>query len=133
MSKFRSAFYDKEASEQLAEIEGKKSDSDLLFYVDSKGQEECESEEDEKAGERMSAAFTDAARSMQSSEQGGRKRKTKDGKKRKTVKFVKYNITDHSSLSEGRSALPSNDDCSDDGSDLENPSSDEDLVGLKKK
>lgn len=118
MSKFRIAFNSKEASEQEMEG-GRKPDSDLLFYMDYKGQEEGGSEEDEKTSEGMSAAFTAAARSIQSSEQGGRKRKTKDGKRRKQVKFVKYNITD-------QSTPPSNDN-SDGGSDLENPSSDEDL------
>ncbi|KAL6568884.1 hypothetical protein OROHE_003625 [Orobanche hederae] len=114
MSKFRTAFNDKEASEQLADMEeGRKPDSELLFYVD-KGQEECESEEDGKTSERMN---TSAAHSMQSSKQGGKKRKTKDGKKRKQIKFVKYDITEQSSLSEGRSSLPRNDD-SDGGSDL---------------
>lgn len=127
MSKFRSAFNSKEASEQLANREeGKKPDSDLLFYMDYKGQEEYGSEEDEKMSERMSTAFTAAAHSMQSSEQGERKRRTKDGEKRKQVKFVKYNTFDHSSLSEERSAVPRNDH-SDSGSDLENPSSDEDM------
>ncbi|KAH6826783.1 hypothetical protein C2S53_011014 [Perilla frutescens var. hirtella] len=123
MSKFRSAFNSKEASEQEME-EGRKPDSDI-FYMDYEGQEEGGSEEDEKTSEGMSAAFTAAARSMQSSEQGGRKRKTKGGKKRKQMKFVKYSITDHSLLTEGRSVLPRNDH-SDGGSNLENPSSDED-------
>ncbi|KAI3447097.1 hypothetical protein Pfo_003762 [Paulownia fortunei] len=127
LSKFRTAFNSKEALEQLANREeGKKPDSNLLFYIDHKGQEEYGSEEDEKMRESMSAAFTAAAHSIQSSEQGGRKRKTKDGKKRKQVKFVKYNVFDHSSLSGERPADPRNDH-SDSGSDLENPSSDEDM------
>ncbi|XP_057768313.1 uncharacterized protein LOC130988470 [Salvia miltiorrhiza] len=119
MSKFCSAFDSKEASEQLADMEGgRKPDSDLLFYMDYKGREECGSEEDEEMSGRMNAAFTSAAHSMGLSEQGGRKRKTKDGKKRKKVKFVKYNISEQPSLSKG-----GNDD-SDGASDLENPSSD---------
>ncbi|KAL1563296.1 hypothetical protein AAHA92_05782 [Salvia divinorum] len=114
MSKFRSAFNSKELSEQLADMEeGRKPDSDLLFYMDYKGREECGSEDDEDVGGRMNAAFTSAAQSMGSSEQGGRKRKTKDGKKRKKVKFVNYNTLS-----------PGGKDDSDGGSDLENPSSD---------
>lgn len=119
MSKFRSAFHSKELSEQLADMEeGRKPDSDLLFYMDYKGREECGSEDDEDMGGRMNAAFTSAAHSMGLSEQGGRKRKTKDGKKRKKVKFVKYNVSEEAPLSPG-----GNED-SDGGSDLENPSSD---------
>lgn len=121
--KFRNAFNDKEALEQLADMaERRQSDSDLLFYVDNKG-EECGNEDGEKMSESMNAVFTNAAQSMQSSEQGKRKRKTEDGKKRNKVQFVKYNITQPSSLSEAKADLPRNDN-SDCGSDLENPSSD---------
>lgn len=119
LSKFRSVFNSEEASEQLTEMEeGRKPDSDLLFYMDYKGREERGSEEDEEMRGKMNAAFTSAAHSMQSSEQGGRKRKTKDCKKRKKVKFVKYSISEQPSLSEER-----NDD-SDGTSDVENPSLD---------
>ncbi|XP_042066561.1 uncharacterized protein LOC121809821 isoform X2 [Salvia splendens] len=125
MSKFRSAFNSKELSEQLADMEeGRKPDSDLLFYMDYKGREECGSEEDEAMGRRMNAAFTSAAQSMGSSEQGGRKRKTEDGKKRKKVKFVKYNASEQAPSSPGGIG---NDD-SDGGSDLENPSSDVEMT-----
>ncbi|KAK6151913.1 hypothetical protein DH2020_014548 [Rehmannia glutinosa] len=126
MSKFRTAFNSEEALEQIADMEeGKQHDSDLLFYIDHKGQEEYVSEEDEKMKESMSAAFTAAAHSMQSNK-GGRKRKTKDGEKKNQVKFVKYKAFDHSSLSGERCADPRSDH-SDSGSDLENPSSDKDM------
>lgn len=124
MLKFRSAFNDKEALEQLEDMaEGRQADSDLLFYVDNKGEEESGNEEDEKMSESMNVVFMNAAQSMQLSEQGKRKRKTKDGKKRNKVQFVKYNITQPSPLSEAKANLPRNVD-SDGGSNLENPSSD---------
>ncbi|PIN22203.1 hypothetical protein CDL12_05084 [Handroanthus impetiginosus] len=119
MSKFRTAFNSKEESEQLVYGEEKKKpEPDIPFYIDKKGQENYTDDEDEK----MSAAFMDAAHSMQA----GRKRRTKDGEKRKHVKFVKHNVFNHSSLGGERSADPRNDH-SDSGSDVENPSSDEDM------
>ncbi|KZV14475.1 hypothetical protein F511_43032 [Dorcoceras hygrometricum] len=50
---------------------------------DHKGEEEHGDEEDEKISESMSNAFMAAAHSIQSSEQGRRKRKTKNIKRRK--------------------------------------------------
>ncbi|KAK4432927.1 hypothetical protein Salat_1054900 [Sesamum alatum] len=124
MSNFRAAFNSKEEAGASME-EDQKPDSNLLFYIDNKGQEEYGNEDNQQMNESMSAAFTAAAHSMQSPEQGGRKRKTKKGEKTKEVKFVKYNALEHS-LSGERSGDPRNDH-SDSGSDVENPSSDEDM------
>lgn len=126
MSKFRTAFNSKEDTEQLANRKGgKKVDSDL-FFIDNKGQEEYGTDEDEKMRESVSASFTAAAHSMQASEKGERKRKSKDGKKRKKMKFVKYDALENSSLSGQRSADTRNGN-SGSGSDIENPSSGEDV------
>ncbi|KAL0345131.1 UNVERIFIED_CONTAM: hypothetical protein Sradi_4344400 [Sesamum radiatum] len=124
MSNFRAAFNAKE--EVGASMEDQKPDSNLLFYIDNKGRKEYGNEDNKQMNESMSAAFTAAAHSMHSPEQGGRKRKTKKGENTKQVKFVKYNALEHSSLSGERSADPRNDH-SDSGSDVENPSSDEDM------
>ncbi|KAL0337314.1 UNVERIFIED_CONTAM: hypothetical protein Scaly_2006500 [Sesamum calycinum] len=125
MSNFRAAFNSKEEAGASME-EHQKPDSNLLFYIDNKGQKEYGNEDNKQMNESMSAAFTAAAHSMHSPEQGGRKRKTKKGENTKQLKFVKYNALEHSSLSGERSADPRNDH-SDSGSDVENPSSDEDM------
>ncbi|KAL0426924.1 UNVERIFIED_CONTAM: hypothetical protein Slati_2867200 [Sesamum latifolium] len=125
MSNFRAAFNSKEEADASME-EDQKPDSNLLFYIDNKGQKEYENEDSIQMNESMSAAFRAAAHSMHSPEQGGRKRKTKKCENTKQVKFVKYNALKHSSLSGERSADPRNDH-SDSGSDVENPSSDEDM------
>ncbi|KAL0333805.1 UNVERIFIED_CONTAM: hypothetical protein Sangu_1536700 [Sesamum angustifolium] len=125
MSNFRAAFNSKEEAGASME-EHQKPDSNLLFYIDNKGQKEYANEDNKQMNKSMSAAFTAAAHSMHSPEQGGRKRKTKKGENTKQVKFVKYNALEHSSLSGERPADPRNDH-SDSGSDVENPSSDEDM------
>ncbi|KAL2229057.1 UNVERIFIED_CONTAM: hypothetical protein Sindi_1885400 [Sesamum indicum] len=125
MSNFRAAFNSKEEAGASME-EDQKPDSNLLFYIDNKGKKEYGNEDSKQMNESMSAAFTAAAHSMQSPVQGGRKRKTKKGENTKQVKFVKYNALKHSSLSGERSADPRNDH-SESESDVDNPSSDEDM------
>ncbi|KAL3829969.1 hypothetical protein ACJIZ3_018771 [Penstemon smallii] len=123
MSKYRAKLISHNLQEELEQIAkregGKKPDSDLLFYIDNKGQEEYGNREDEDMNKSLSAAFMAAAHSMESSENGGRKRKTKNGEMTEKVKFVKYNLV-------GNSAVPRNDDLSS-GSEIENPDSDEDM------
>ncbi|XP_073156517.1 uncharacterized protein [Henckelia pumila] len=103
-------------------------DSDTFFYIDNKGEEE-HGKEDGKISESMNSAFMAAAHSIQSSEQGRRKRKTKNGERRKAVKFSRFNLLDNSSSPSGkRSDVPRNDD-STSGSEMEDPCSDEDMEG----
>ncbi|XP_073034418.1 uncharacterized protein [Primulina eburnea] len=109
--------------------DGARQDSDTLFYIDNKGEEERGKEEDGKISESMNSAFMAAARSIQSSEQGRRKRKTKNGERRKSVKFSRFNrLDDSASLSGKRSNVPRNDD-SNSGSEIEDPHSNEDMEG----
>ncbi|XP_051152427.1 uncharacterized protein LOC127266280 [Andrographis paniculata] len=100
-------------------------DSETLFFIDNKGQEEyiTDDDDDEKTNSGMSAAFISASRSLQPSEQKGKKRKTKDGKETKRLKFIKYKASDLSSLPREKSMEPRSEN-SDSGSDLETPSSD---------
>nr|GME07524.1 SNF2 domain protein [Ipomoea batatas] len=108
----------------------KKSDEDLLFYIDNKGEEDesdeedNENEDDEEMKESMSAAFVAAARTMQSAEPKQKKRKGREAE-RKKVKFLKHNLYNDSQLSGGKSTIVQKDD-SESGSEVENPSSDDD-------
>ncbi|CAA3032074.1 Hypothetical predicted protein [Olea europaea subsp. europaea] len=121
MSKFRAKLISDNLKEDLEMLgnkgEGKALDTDL-FYIDNKGENDG-NEEDENTSESMSAAFMAAAHSMQSAEHGGTKRRAKKSEKRKRVKFLKYSLAENSESY----TFPSNDG----GSDVENPSSDEEL------
>lgn len=108
----------------------KKSDADLLFYIDNKGEEDDNDEEDndneddEEMKESMSAAFVAAAHTMHSAEPKQKKRKGRNAE-RKKVKFLKHSLYDDSQLSGGKSTILQKDD-SESGSEVENPSSDDD-------
>lgn len=121
MSKFHAKLISDNLKEDLEMLgnkgEGKALDTDL-FYIDNKGENDG-NEEDENTSESMSAAFMAAAHSMQSAEHGGTKRRAKKSEKRKRVKFLKYSLAENSESY----TFPSNDG----GSDVENPSSDEEL------
>ncbi|MCD7454151.1 hypothetical protein HAX54_023633 [Datura stramonium] len=100
----------------------KKSDTDLLFYIDNKGEED-EEEGDEKMNVSASDAFVAAARTMQSAEPE-RKRKGKDSEHKSRVKFLKYSLHENSGSKEGRSLIADSDDSSSE-SEVENPLTDE--------
>nr|GMC96205.1 SNF2 domain protein [Ipomoea batatas]GME11819.1 SNF2 domain protein [Ipomoea batatas] len=109
----------------------KKSDEDLLFYIDNKGEEDESDEEDnenedddEEMKESMSAAFVAAAHTMQSAQPKQKKRKGREAE-RKKVKFLKHDLYNDSQLSGGKSTIIQKDD-SESGSEVENPSSDDD-------
>ncbi|KAJ8568706.1 hypothetical protein K7X08_030928 [Anisodus acutangulus] len=101
----------------------KKSDADLIFYIDNKGEED-EKEGDEKMNESVSAAFVSAAHTMQSAEPEKRKRKGKDSEHKSRVKFLKYSLHENSGSREGRSSIADSDDSSSE-SEVENPLTDE--------
>nr|GMD01806.1 SNF2 domain protein [Ipomoea batatas] len=102
----------------------KKSDEDLLFYIDNKGEEDESEDDDEEMKESMSAAFVAAAHTMQSAQPKQKKRKGREAE-RKKVKFLKHNLYNDSQLSGGKSTIVQKDD-SESGSEVENPSSDDD-------
>lgn len=119
--------------EQLAyDRRGTKTDADLGFFIDNKGEGEGEgedgSENDERAKESMNAAFVKAAHTMTSAENGGgRKRKGgRSGGKKKHIKFLKYNLHNDSGASGEISAFLRNHEAST-GSEVEDPLSDEDI------
>lgn len=118
-----------EESKQPARWEGGASqDSDTIFYIDNKGEEE-HGKEDGKISERMNSAYMAAAHSIHSPEQGRRKRKTKNGERRKSVNVSRFNrIDDSSALLDKRSDVPRN-DYSNSGSEIDDPCSDEDMEG----
>lgn len=99
----------------------------VLFVIDNKGNIDDETEEDEKVKEAMSAVFKVAAHTMQSSEEGvQKKRKEERGAgMKKQVKFQRYDLFDHSSLSGDKGSFLDKDSSS--GSEVENPLSDDDL------
>ncbi|XP_071911081.1 uncharacterized protein [Coffea arabica] len=105
--------------------ENKKTDADLFFYIDNKGDAENEVEKDETMTEAVSAAFVAAAQSLQSAEHGERKRKGGNMKKNNRLKFLKYDLYEGSAPSAAKAAVVDDNGLSS-GSDVENPSSDED-------
>lgn len=113
-----------EDSKVSAYKENQKSDADLLFYIDNKGEPEDEVEKDEKMTEAVSAAFVVAAQSVQSAEHGGRKRKAGNIKKKNQLKFLKYNLYEDSAPSAEKPTVVDKNGLSS-VSDVENPSSDE--------
>lgn len=101
-------------------------DDDLLFYVDSRGEEFNGDEEDEKMSEAMTAAFVAAAHSMKSADNEVKKRKEgRSTEKKRKVKFLKYEPLQNSESVSGRSPVVSYDSVSS-GSEVENRLSDED-------
>ncbi|XP_010323564.1 uncharacterized protein [Solanum lycopersicum] len=100
----------------------KKSENDILFYIDNKGEED-EEEGDEKMNESDSAAFVSAAHTMESAEPERRKRKGKDSEQKSRVKFLKYSLHENSG-SKGKPSIADNDDSSSEG-EVENPLTDE--------
>lgn len=103
---------------------GKKLDSNALFYIDNKGDEEMNEETDNK-NKPISDAFVAAAHLLQSVENGGkRKRKERKDSKEKHLKFRKHSINENSLSS--RDMFPSfeEDNSSSDG-EVENPLSDD--------
>lgn len=116
--------------EQLAyDRRGTKTNADLGFFIDNKGEGEGEdeSENDERTKDCMNAAFVAAAHAMASAENGGgRKRKGgRSGGKNKHIKFLKYNLQNDSGASGEKSAFLKNHEAGT-GSEVENPISDED-------
>ncbi|KAH0743343.1 hypothetical protein KY290_031336 [Solanum tuberosum] len=112
-----------EGFEQPALKDGKKkSENDILFYIDNKGEED-EEEGDVKMNESASAAFVSAAHTMESAEPERRKRKGKDSEHKSRVKFLKYSLRENSG-SNGQSSIADSDDSSSE-SEVENPLTDE--------
>lgn len=105
-----------------SKLEGKKKDDDILFYIDNKGEDE-DADED-KVNKSMSTAFVAAAHRMESTENGGRKRKEGRSAEKK-IKFVKYDLFQNSDSARARPSFVSNDGFSSE-SEVENPVSDED-------
>lgn len=124
MSKSRAKLISDNLKEDLKKLankgEGKTLDTDI-FFIDNKGENDG-NEEDDKTSESMSAPFMAAAHSMQSAEHGGTKRRAKKSEKRKRVKFLKYSLAENS-----ESYTFQRNDGGNSGSDVENPSSDEEL------
>ncbi|KAK2993418.1 hypothetical protein RJ640_021637 [Escallonia rubra] len=102
-------------------VEGMKSDTDLLFYIDTKGKEEDRTEEVENPNDSMNAAFVAAAHTMQLAENGvGRKRRKRRGVGKKQVKLLKPDVDEPSGSSWRKSANFSKDDSNSD-SEIDNP------------
>lgn len=119
MSKYRARFVlsSLETDEQPDSItNGKKLDSNVLFYIDNKGDEEMNEETDDE-NKPISDAFVAAAHSLQSVENGEkRKRKDRKGSEKKHLKFRKHSISENSlsSSSEAEVENPLSDDESED-------------------
>ncbi|XP_076900917.1 uncharacterized protein LOC143555210 [Bidens hawaiensis] len=101
-----------------------KTEDDLEFFIDNKG-----NDEDEKIDDSMNDAFVAAARTMQSDTyESGKKRKERHAEKKKDgVKFQRYNLADHSGSKSGKKAGLLEKDVSHSESEVEDPDSDEDL------
>ncbi|XP_043810692.1 uncharacterized protein LOC122723221 [Manihot esculenta] len=130
ISKFHAklAFDDSKSDyEQLAfKPGGKKADADL-FYIDNKGEEENLGEDDKEVNESMSNAFIASAQRMRLMENGGKKRKEeRNARKKKKIKLLKHTLSDTSDSDEERSTSASDDDSGSE-SEVENPTSDEDV------
>ncbi|KAK6944857.1 hypothetical protein RJ641_025959 [Dillenia turbinata] len=118
-------------------VDGKQLDADLLFFIDNKGEESDKSEDDmeeekdieevENVDDSISNAFITAAQTMSSIETS-LTRKCREGKsaeKMKRIKFAKYDLSENANAERENSVLV--DDGSSSESDVENPSSDEDM------
>ncbi|GAB4852747.1 hypothetical protein Ancab_016956 [Ancistrocladus abbreviatus] len=105
-------------------MDGKKAEADTFFYIDNKGEEE--GNKDENTLETVNAAFLAAAQTMNETETGkARKRKDSGDSGREEIKFLKYSLPDDSDPLNGKFSHIEGDDLSS-GSDTENASSDED-------
>ncbi|CAH1431996.1 unnamed protein product [Lactuca virosa] len=109
-----------------------KTDEDLEFFIDNKGNDE---NEDEKIDDSMNDVFVAAARAMRSDANGsGKKRKEISVEKKKDgVKFQRRNLVlvDHSGSRSGESSSSSEKDDSESASEVEDPDSDEDEDDLE--
>ncbi|KAK1354860.1 DNA ligase 4 [Heracleum sosnowskyi] len=103
---------------------GKKSDNNVLFYFDNKGDEEMNEDIDDK-NKPISDAFMAAAHSLQSVESvGKRKRKERKGSEKKHLKFRKHSINEIS-LSSGDMFPSFEEDNSSSEAEVENLTSDD--------
>lgn len=132
MSKYRARLVlsslepDKEQADLLI-TNGKKLDTDVLFYIDNKGDEEVDEENDDK-NKPISDVFVAAAHSLQSVENGGkRKRKENKGSEKKELKFREHSINENS-LSSGDKFPSFEEDNSSSEGETENPLSDDERV-----
>ncbi|CAI9100535.1 OLC1v1037659C2 [Oldenlandia corymbosa var. corymbosa] len=114
-----------EDNSKLGAYKEKNSDTDLLFYIDNKGEDKDEGETDEKMAEAVSASFVTAAHSLQSADRGGKKRKSGKVEKKGRLKFRKYKLYEDSDLLGEKSTFVDTNNLNS-TSDVENPSSDED-------
>lgn len=103
---------------------GKKLDTDVSFYIDNKGDEEM-NEENEDKNKHISDAFVAAAHSLQSVESTGkRKRKERKDNVKKHLKFRKHSINENSLSSGGNLGSFGEENSSSEG-EVENPLSDD--------
>lgn len=112
----------------VLELEDKKQEDNVLFYIDNKGEEKDKDEDGDGEGkdidESMSAAFIAAAHAMDMTENEGKKRKQrKRAGKEKRIKFLKYELAENADLPGERSKGVGGDGSA---SEVDNPSSDED-------
>lgn len=111
----------------VLELEDKKQEDNVLFYIDNKGEEKDKDEDGDGEGkdidESMSAAFIAAAHVMDMTENEGKKRKQrKRAGKEKRIKFLKYELAENADLPGERSKGVGGDGSA---SEVDNPSSDE--------
>ncbi|KAF8036388.1 hypothetical protein BT93_C2179 [Corymbia citriodora subsp. variegata] len=111
----------------VLQLEEKKQEDDVLFYIDNKGEDEDGDGDGDGEGkdidESMSAAFIAAAHAMETTENEGKKRKQrKRAGKEKRIKFLKYELAENADLPGERSKGVSGDGST---SEVDNPSSDE--------
>lgn len=103
---------------------GKKLDTDVSFYIDNKGDEEMNEENDDK-NKPISDAFVAAAHSLQSVENSGkRKRKERKDSVKKHLKFRKHSINENSLSFGGNLGSLGEENSSSEG-EVENPLSDD--------
>ncbi|XP_044472190.1 uncharacterized protein LOC123200872 [Mangifera indica] len=112
---------------QPSKMERKHADSDILFYIDNKGEVEDGDEEQKKLNKSMSAAFVAAAHSMKMTKNGVTKRKEKGitGKMKK-IKYLKFDLSENFGSTIERNSSVSNESLNS-GSEVDEPSSDEDM------
>ncbi|KAI3782807.1 hypothetical protein L2E82_12864 [Cichorium intybus] len=120
MSKYRERLVLYTSKSDVGQPSGK-TDQDLLFFIDNKGNDE---DEDEKIDDSMNDVFVAAAHAMRSGTNGnGKKRKeTSVEKKKDGVKFQRH----HSGPRSGEKTRSIGNDDSGSGSEVEDPDSDSD-------
>ncbi|XP_030465245.2 uncharacterized protein LOC115684598 isoform X2 [Syzygium oleosum] len=118
----------------VLELEDRKQEDDVLFYIDNKGEEKDVDGDGDGDGdgegkdidESMSAAFIAAAHVMEMTENEGKKRKQrKRAGKEKRIKFLKYELAENADLPGERSKGVGGDGAGS-ASEVDNPSSDDD-------